>query len=163
MPNINYNTYSTPCKAHGLFLSRSTIEFAGLGVRMDDGFIQTLTEPLSPKDGIYNESRLENGRRRVDDITTRFKHRELNLEFTVWGDTPEEFARNKRSFLEWIYNGEFGLKVPAVSDEEYKLVYTGKGGEYFVNSARTYCKMVLKFEENNPKDRERKHFPDTPL
>lgn len=124
------------------------------GVKMGDGFLDTLTEPLTPKDSIENESRLENGKRVVlDQNNIMFKSRELTLDFTIEGRTPEEFKENKRKFLEAMYKVDVSIQVPRESDDVYHLIFKGKGTEYGMNYQRTFCHMVLKFEEPNPMDR----------
>lgn len=52
-----------------------------------------------------------------------------------------------------MYRGNVTIQVPAVSDDTYHLIYRGKGTEYGMNYQRTFCHMVLKFEEPNPMDR----------
>ena len=124
------------------------------GVKMGDGFLDTLTEPLTPKDPIENESRLENGKRVVlDQNNIKFKSRELTLDFTIEGRTPEEFTEHKRKFLEAMYKVDVSIQVPRESDDVYHLIFKGKGTEYGMNYQRTFCHMVLKFEEPNPMDR----------
>lgn len=124
------------------------------GVKMGDGFFDSLTEPLTPKDPIENESRLENGKRvLIYPNNIRFKSRELTLDFTIEGRTPEEFKEHKRKFLEEMYKVDVSIQVPRESDDVYHLIFKGKGTEYGMNYQRTFCHMVLKFEEPNPMDR----------
>lgn len=122
------------------------------GIKMGDNFIDTLTEPLDLKDFIENESRLEDGKRIVVN-NPRFKSREITLGFTISGNTREEFLANKKAFLNLMYAGSITIQVPRNSDDVYHLVYTGKGGEYGMNKLRTFCHMVLKFIEPNPRNR----------
>lgn len=121
------------------------------GVRMGEGFIDALTEPLSLKDFIVNESRLEHGKRITG--TPKIASREVVLCFTIEGSSPTDFRNKKNKFLKMLYSGPITLEVPKESEDVYRLIYTGKGSEYGVNIARTFCKMMLKFEEPNPADR----------
>ncbi len=124
------------------------------GVKMGDGFLDTLNEPLTPKGPVENESRLENGKRVVlDQNNIKFKSRELTLDFIIEGRSPEEFKEYKRKFLEVMYRGNVSIQVPQDSDDVYHLIFKGKGTEYSMNYQRTFCHTVLKFEEPNPMDR----------
>lgn len=120
-----------------------------LGLRMGEGFLNALTAPLETKDHIFNESRLEHGKRLVL-IPSRFKPREIDLDFTLTGSAPEDLRNKQNTFLSIIYEGEITLQIPQVSDEVYHLIYTGKGSEYDLSPTRTFCHMVLKFCESNP-------------
>lgn len=124
------------------------------GVRMGEGFIDTLTEPLSLKDNIENESRLEHGKRIIVEETPKFSSREVLLDFTITGESQADFLAKKNGFLAMMYKGVVTIEVPQVSDEVYRLVYRGKGSEYSMNTQRTFCHMILKFEEPNPGNRE---------
>lgn len=124
------------------------------GVKMGEGFLDALDEPLTPKDPIENESRLENGKRVVvDQNNIKFKSREITLDFTIEGKTPEEFQEHKRKFLEAMYKVDVSIQVPRHRADVYHLIYKGKGTEYGMNYQRTFCHMVLKFDEPNPMDR----------
>lgn len=124
------------------------------GVNMGDGFIDALTEPLTPKEYVENESRLEHGKRVVvDDEGIKFASRELTLDFTISGRSPEDLRTKKRRFLEAMYRGSVTIAVPKVNNEVYHLLYKGKGTEYNLNASRTFCHMVLKFEEPDPSHR----------
>lgn len=135
-------------------INGSSTVFKDWGVRMGDGFIDALTEPLTPKEYIENESRLEHGKRVIvsaDDV--KFASREVVLDFTIEGKSQEDFFAKKKLFLAAIYKGNITIEVPAVSDDVYHLVYKGKGGEYGMNVLRTFCHMILKFEEPDPTHR----------
>ena len=150
------------------------------GLRMGDGFIETLTEPLTLKEPIVNESRLEHGKRYIIDDTPKFDSRELTLDFVIEADTPERLMKNKSQFLQVIYKGKVELSVageydtetkknragvrdytypstdadPYNNDTVFRLVYLGKGTEYAMNWQRTCCHMMLKFVEPDPTNRE---------
>lgn len=123
------------------------------GVRMGDGFLDTLTEPLTLKDNIENESRLEHGKRIILDNNPKIASREVLLDFTITGKSKEDFLQKKNSFLALLYRGEIALQVPQESPDVYHLIYRGKGAEYGMNPQRTFCHMILKFIEPNPVNR----------
>lgn len=123
------------------------------GVRMGDGFLDALTEPLTLKENIENESRLEHGKRIIVDANPKIASRELLLDFTITGSSKEDFLQKKNSFLALMYKGEITLQVPQESPDVYNLIYRGKGTDYGMNAQRTFCHMMLKFVEPNPANR----------
>lgn len=131
-------------------INGSSTLYKDYGVRMGEGFLDALTEPLDMKDYIENESRLEHGKRIIILDTPRVKSRDVTLDFTICGSSPEDFLKKKNGFLALIYGGEITLQVPQVSDDVYYLIYSGKGAEYGMNANRTFCHMMLKFLEPNP-------------
>lgn len=136
-----------------LRINGSSTVYEDYGVRMGEGFIDALTEPLSLKANIENESRLEHGKRVVVEKEPKFAAREVTLDFTISGTSPMDFLKKKNDFLAIMYGGEITLEVPQVSNEVYHLIYQGKGSEYSMNVQRTFCHMMLKFEEPNPAKR----------
>lgn len=123
------------------------------GVRMGDGFLDALTEPLSLKENIENESRLEHGKRVIVDENPKYASREILLDFTITGNSPADFLTKKNGFLALMYKGKIKLEVPQVNTNVYNLIYRSKGTDYGMNAQRTFCHMMLKFEEPNPANR----------
>ena len=123
------------------------------GVNMSDDFIDTLTEPLTPKEYIENESRLEDGKRVIVEDELKISPRDLVLNFTMEANTPNQLSDYKAAFFKEMMKGNVKIKVPEVSDEVYNLIYKGKGTSYGMNPQRTFCHFVLKFDEPNPKNR----------
>lgn len=137
-----------------LRINGSSTVYKDWGVNMGDGFIDALTEPLTPKDYIENESRLEHGKRVViDSDGIKFASREVLLDFTIEGSSPSDFLTKKNLFLTAMYKGSVTIQVPKESDDVYHLIYKGKGSEYGMNALRTFCHMILKFEEPDPTHR----------
>ena len=122
------------------------------GVRMGDGFLNSLFEPAALKDFIESESRMQNGKRySVDDV--RLSDRELTLSFTIQGKSTAEFYENRQRFLEELYKGKIEVSVPRVSDDVFRLIYTGNSITYQMNTKRTFCQISAKFIEQNPANR----------
>lgn len=122
------------------------------GVRMGDGFLNALGNPLSMKENVENESRLEHGKRVLLN-NPRVESREFNLEFTIQGISQADYSAKKRAFLALLYSGAINIKVPADSEYVYHLVYKGSSQTYGQSKSRRFCKMNLRFEEPNPMDR----------
>lgn len=143
------------------------------GVRMGEGFLDTLTEPLTPKEPISSESRLEHGKRIIPCASPKFASREITLDFTlqsISGTTLQEQQKalwvQRRNFLSALtqgretspndHTGICTIEVPALGNEEiYRLIYQGKGNSYGLDATRTFCHIMLKFEEPNPTNRGR--------
>lgn len=136
-----------------LRINGSSTIYQDYGVRMGEGFLDTLTEPLSLKDNVENESRLEHGKRVVVEETPKVQSREVMLDFTLSGISPADFRAKKNAFLALMYKGAVSIQVPQESKDTYHLIYRGKGAEYSMNAQRTFCHMILKFEEPNPNNR----------
>lgn len=126
-----------------------------LGVHMGEGFLTTLYEPLSLKQHITNESRVEHGKRIIITSDSRkFASREITLRFVITADTPEDLDGCKQEFLsEYVYKGAMTIQVPKISSDLFRLVYIGTAGDFAMNAQRTICELSLRFEEPNPADR----------
>lgn len=136
-----------------LRINGSSTIYQDYGVRMGEGFLDALTEPLSLKENVENESRLEHGKRVVVEETPKIQSREVLLDFTISGSTPADFRAKKKAFLALMYKGVVSVQVPQESEDVYHLIYRSKGSEYSMNAQRTFCHMILKFEEPNPTHR----------
>lgn len=124
------------------------------GLRMGEGFLDALTEPLSIKPYVENESRLEHGKRIVVDSNPKIESRDLELDFTITGVDEDDFRKKRDDFFfSVIYRGNVDIQVPALGSETYHLVYLGKGGEYGLSPLRNFCHFILKFTEPNPMNR----------
>ena len=137
-----------------LIINGSSTLYQDYGVRMGEGFLDALTEPLDLKDHIENESRLEHGKRVVVEDEPKVRSREVLLDFTITGKSATDFLAKKNAFLRMMYSGKITLQVPAVSEDVYHLIYLGKGAEYSMNANRTFCHLMLKFVEPNPHNRQ---------
>ncbi len=144
--------------------------YAEYGVRMGEEFIETLTEPLTLKEPISSESRLEHGKRIIPAPDPKFAAREVTLDFTLHsttGTTLQEqqaalWAQREKFLTALIQgrevNGEHTgyctIEVPALGNGlTYRLIYQGRGNSYGLDATRTFCHLMLKFEEPNPSNR----------
>lgn len=122
------------------------------GVRMGDGFIETLRAPMAVKDLVENESRNQHGKRVVRG-NIKLASRTMTLTFRINADTPAELNKCYSDFCTFLYKVFFELKLPKVSDDVYRLRYMGQSATYGQNVARTSCAITAKFEEPNPHER----------
>lgn len=128
------------------------------GVKMGDEFLNNLTAPLSTKDYVENQSRLEHGKQVLlldgnGNSIVKIAPRDVTLTFVLYGANHDDYLDKRRRFYEELENGLITIQVPKDSNDVYKLLYKGKPSSYGQNLARTMCKFAIKFEEPNPKDR----------
>ncbi len=122
------------------------------GVRMGDGFLDSIDGFNEMKDYIEDESRLEHGKRVITD-NAKVDSREITLQFTIEGVSESDYRTKKKSFQTEMEKGAVNIKVPALGNEVYKLVYSGKSVSYGLSLDRCFGKVSSKFEEPNPMDR----------
>lgn len=123
------------------------------GVRMGEGFLDALLAPSQMKEYIQNKSRLEHGKRIVVETIPKQDARSLTLQFTIDGKNREDFIQKQMAFFSELYKVAIEIKVPAIGEQVYKLLYTGKSVSYDIGTSRTFAKIASKFEEANPNNR----------
>ena len=122
------------------------------GVRMDEGFLSALDAPLSMKEYIENDSRLEHGKRMIT-ASPKVDSRDITLGFTITGTSESDYRTKKAAFLAELQQGAFTVKVPALGTQVYKMVYTGKSISYGLSRNRQFGHFTMKATEPNPMDR----------
>lgn len=122
------------------------------GVNMGEGFLDALDAPLQMKDYIEDESRLEHGKRVITD-NAKVDSREITLQFTIEGNSENDYRAKKKAFQTELEKGAVNIKIPALGSEIYKLVYLGKSISYGLSPDRCFAKVSSKFCEPNPMDR----------
>ena len=122
------------------------------GVNMGEGFLDALDAPLPLKEFPEDESRLENGIK-VDTSNPKVSSREIVLGFTITGKSENDYRNKKAAFMSELQKGVFTVKVPALNNEAYKLVYTGRSISYGISKSRDFGHFTMKCTEPNPADR----------
>ena len=122
------------------------------GVRMGDGFLDAIDGFNQMKDYIENESRLEHGKRVITD-NAKVASREITLQFTIEGNSESDYRTKKKAFQIELEKSDVNIKIPALGNEVYKLVYLGKSISYGMSLDRCFGKISSKFCEPNPMDR----------
>ena len=122
------------------------------GVRMGDGFLDIIDGFNEMKEYIENESRLEHGKRVITE-NAKVASRQITLQFTIEGDSESDYRTKKKYFQAELERGTVNIKIPALANEVYKLVYLGKSVSYAMSSDRCFGKVSAKFEEPNPMNR----------
>ena len=126
--------------------------FSTWGVRMGDGFLDAIDGFNEMKDYIENESRLEHGKRVITD-NAKVDSREITLQFTIEGSSESDYRAKKKAFQTELEKGAVNIKIPALGDEIYKLIYLGKSISFGLSPDRCSAKVSSKFCEPNPMDR----------
>ena len=121
-------------------------------MNMGEGFLDALDAPLPLKEFPEDESRLENGIK-VDTSNPKVSSREIVLGFTITGKSENDYRNKKAAFLSELQKGVFTVKVPALNNEAYKLVYTGRSISYGISKSRDFGHFTMKCTEPNPADR----------
>lgn len=122
------------------------------GVRMGDGFLDSIDGFNEMKDYIEDESRLEHGKRVITD-NAKVASREITLQFTIEGSSESDYRAKKKAFQTELEKGDVNIKVPVLGSEVYKLVYLGKSISYGLSLDRCFGKVSSKFCEPDPTDR----------
>ena len=122
------------------------------GVRMGDGFLDTLNSYYPLKDYITNNDRLRDGVQYAN-ITPKVNERSITLNFTIEGEDSADFTAKKKAFVEVMRMGDITIQIPDDSPDVYHLKYTGKSCTFARNTERTFSKLGLAFIEPNPTNR----------
>lgn len=122
------------------------------GVNMGDGFLDAIDAILPMKDYIESSSRQEHGKRVITD-NAKVDSREITLSFTITGASESDYRTKKTAFQNELQKGNVEIKIPALGNEIYKLIYSGKSISYGLSLDRCFGKISSKFEEPNPMDR----------
>ena len=127
--------------------------FATWGVSMGDNFIDNIEAPLSVKDYVTNESRLEHGKRVITDPSIiKIASRDVTLQFHICGTTVEDYMEKKKEFQSVLYSGVANIQIPSRGTEVYHRIYLGRQVSF--SQTATEGKLSAKFEEPNPNNRE---------
>lgn len=122
------------------------------GVNMNSGFISALLAPSANKELIENESRLEHGKRVIVEDEAIQESRTLTLTFHILGTNAQDYLSKHEDFVNTIRTGVIKLKVPALGDRIFKLIYK-KSISFDINRRLNSAKISVSFEEINPTDR----------
>lgn len=126
---------------------------SSMGIRMGEGFIDSIEAPVELKSYISNASRLLDGVQVVT-LEPRKASRSLTLTFVVTGDTPEHYREHKRWLLEQFYKMKVDIKAPFLDGSPtFHLLYTGKSVTYA--ESRSHCSGTIAagFDEPDPSNR----------
>lgn len=122
------------------------------GVSMGDKFLDALGDIAGLKDYVTNNNRLKDGVEYAS-MTPKTDERSVTLTFTIEGRNTAEFQNRKHKFYEEMYKGDVALKVPRNGNETYRFKYKASTGAYAQTLDMTFCKIGVKFQEPNVRNR----------
>lgn len=120
------------------------------GAEMLAGSYNSLLKPAQLKPWVSNEPVNGNGVQYIIPKTGEIfvAERQVDLIFSVIGDTKEEFLSNYRNFIALLQSGELDFYIPDLG-RHYYLKY--ENCTSFDHIALLACKVAVKFSEPNPK------------
>lgn len=121
------------------------------GVRMGEGFLDTINGYAPLKEYITNNDRTQDGVQYVG--TPKVNERSIVLNFTMEGRDAADFNAKNKAFIEIMRDGDVVIQIPEDSPAVYHLKYTGKSCTFARNVERTFAKIGLAFIEPNPTNR----------
>lgn len=124
------------------------IDAATHGVSMGSGFVETLQNSITFKDGLENESFVEHGKRVV--LNPYYASRDVSLTFVIQGANKTAYEANDAWLVSILKGRKLTIRIKGDSNY-YRLVYSGKGVSYAKGT--TAGRRTAKFEEVNPYDR----------
>ena len=120
------------------------------GVSLSDEGIATLMAPLTMKEDIVNESRLEHGTRRVS-AGAKVAEREISLPVHLTAKTKSEYMTKYADFRAMLETGTVNISTAHESGVVYKCKYVSC--TQFTQYLSGIAKLMLRLREPNPKDR----------
>lgn len=130
------------------YINNKNISF--WGAEFAKGAYEALLKPAPSKENVQNKSRNEDGIRE-DTSNIRLNERTISIPFWIIGTSEDDYLTKYEAFLDEMVSGLIFLKVPALK-KTYKLIYLDCSSYGHYNA--TKGKIILKFKEPNPKDRE---------
>lgn len=120
------------------------------GISMDDTSLSELMTPVSNKEFIENESRLEHGKK-VIVSNPRLDARNVTLKINLSATSEQQFFERYNSFCKELATGVLEIKSKYQPDVVYKTIY--QSCSQFSQFMRGIGKFTLKLVEPNPNDR----------
>jgi hypothetical protein len=112
--------------------------------------LSELMTPVSNKEFIENESRLEHGKQ-VLVANPKLDARNLTLAINLTAPDEQQFFQRYNSFCEELATGELVIKTMYQPNVAYKTIY--QSCSQFSQFMRGIGKFTLKLYEPNPNDR----------
>lgn len=122
------------------------------GVNMGKGFLDAIDSFAPMKDFVENESRLEHGKRVLVN-NPKVASREITLHFTIKGSSEADYRAKRKAFEQELQKVKIDVKVTALGDDVFHLLYLGKSVSYDMSPSRQIATVSSKFEEPNPMNR----------
>lgn len=139
----------------------NNIDASTMGIRMGNGFLDTLEAPVDQRDYITNTVRTEDGDRIVG-VRPKKSSRTVTLEFQIVGLNPkpgetehQSYEARLDAFYKLLDNGFLTISVPNSRSDVYRL-YSARKSSPYAKGKTNYGevgKLSVKFIEPDPTDR----------
>ena len=120
------------------------------GISFDQTSLSALMTPVPNKPFIENKSRLEHGKRVINNNPKK-DERNLTLSFNLTASDETQFMQRYVTLCKMLELGYVELKTKYQEDVVYKMSY--EGCTQFSQFRRSIGKFSLKLNEPNPDDR----------
>ena len=120
------------------------------GVSLEDEAMSALMAPLTMKDDIVNESRLEHGTRRIS-AGAKVTEREISLPVHLTASSKSEFLTKYAAFRAMLEAGDVTITTSHELGVVYKCRYVSC--TQYTQYLSGIAKLMLRLREPNPKDR----------
>lgn len=120
------------------------------GVGLEDGAMEALMTPLSMKEDIVNESRLEHGKRHMT-VGNHVDEREITLPIHLVASSKQQYLARYRKFCEMLERQTVEISTKHEKGVVYRCRY--KSCQQFRQFLSGMAVFALRLVEPNPKDR----------
>lgn len=120
------------------------------GISLSDTAVSALITPPALKDRITNESRLEHGRRVINDNPKKMA-REVTLDMHMTAASSTEFLTRYAQFCSVLENGQLNITTAYQPNVTYKMLYLSC--TQYSEFHRQLAKFSLRLLEPNTNDR----------
>ena len=134
----------------GLLYINGNDAYTTWGISLSDTAMSALMTPPAPKDRITNESRLEHGRRVINDNPKKAA-REVTLDMHMTAASSADFLTRYAAFCSVLADGQLNITTAYQPNVTYKMLYVSctQYSEFLFKVA----KFSLRLLEPNPNDR----------
>lgn len=127
--------------------------FIAWGVALDTQSLSALMAPASVKEVPFNSSRLQHGKRYVDNDIVRIDERNLTLTLNLTAKDETSFFESYKAFVSFLHeNPNFTLRTTFQPDIYYRLRYISCST--FSQFMRGIASFALKLVEPDPSNRD---------
>lgn len=120
------------------------------GISLSDTAVSALITPPALKDRVTNESRLEHGRRVINDNPKKMA-REVTLDMHMTAASSTEFLTRYAQFCNVLENGQLNITTTYQPNVTYKMLYLSC--TQYSEFHRQLAKFSLRLLEPNTNDR----------
>lgn len=125
--------------------------YEAFGIVLEQGGLEKLEAPPTPREPFYNEWHGISGRDYDESTLRAYEAQIFEIPFLIIGNSMADYRAKKKDFFELIdFNGEFDFQIIDWG-EAYRLRYKGVSSWTFINEnieGETSARFVIKMECN---------------